>query len=222
MIAALVPAKALARAKGRLSAALSEEERRTLSLAMLGDVLAALASVPEIEVRAVVSPDTDVLQAASVQGALAIAEPPETRDLNGALTYAAAQLMGQGAGTLLVVPMDVPSITERELRDLLEALPKPTGVAIVRSAGRGTSALAVSPPDVIPFSFGPRSASAHQQQAVRARVPSRLLRLPSIAIDIDSPQDLVDLLSRPDQTETQRLLWDLGIAERLRAPLRRA
>lgn len=222
MIAALVPAKALSRAKGRLSAALSESERRSLSLAMLADVLAALASVPEVEVRAVVSPDEDVLEAASRQGALAIPEPPGTRDLNAALTYAAGQLMAQGAETLLVVPMDVPSITQREVRDLLEALPKPTGVAVVRSAGRGTSALAVSPPDVIPFSFGPRSAVAHQQQAVRARVSSRMLRLPSIAIDIDSPQDLVDLLSRPDKTATQRLLWDLGIAERLRAPLRRA
>ena len=61
MIAALVPAKALDQAKGRLAAVLSEDERRELALAMLEDVLRALQAVSRLDLIAVVSPDAEVL-----------------------------------------------------------------------------------------------------------------------------------------------------------------
>ena len=49
MITAIVPAKALDQAKGRLAAILSEAERRELALAMLEDVVRALQSAPAID-----------------------------------------------------------------------------------------------------------------------------------------------------------------------------
>ncbi|HXG36639.1 MAG TPA: 2-phospho-L-lactate guanylyltransferase [Dehalococcoidia bacterium] len=220
MIAALVPAKALSRAKGRLAGVLSEEERRQLSLAMLSDVLRAARAVPQIETVAVVSADQEVLEAAEASGTRAIQEPAHARDLNAALTFATAELMNAGVDTLLVLPMDIPTITPREVSNILEALPSPRGMVVVRSVARGTAALALRPPDAVPFLFGPQSAMAHHREAVRRRVPARILRLPSISIDIDSPQDLLDLISRPAETETHRLLARGGIAERLR-PARR-
>ena len=60
MIAALVPAKALDQAKGRLAAILNENERRGLALAMLEDVLRVLRSAEVIESVSVVSPDESV------------------------------------------------------------------------------------------------------------------------------------------------------------------
>jgi len=221
MIGALVPVKSLGRAKGRLAALLDEQERRRLSLAMLADVLRAVTAVPEVSVRAVVSADLEVLEAPKASGALGIEEPPAMRDLNSALTFAASHLMETGVDTLIVLPADIPSITRREVTDILEALPSPRGAIVVRSVARGTSALALRPPDAIPFRFGPQSALAHQQEAVRNKVPARVLRLPAIAIDIDEPQDLLDVLSRPGDSDTRRLLLDLDVRERLRSPTSR-
>ncbi len=217
MIAALVPAKALSSAKGRLAAVLSPPERRLLSLAMLADVLRALGEVPLLERRAVVSPDAEVLQAAASAGAEAILESPQTRGLNSGLTFARQSLAAAGAGTLLVVPADIPAITAADITAILAALPTQRGAVVVRSAEGGTSALALRPADAIPFRFGPQSALAHQREAERASVPSQLLSIPSIANDIDSPSDLLDILSRPTATDTQRLLLRLEIGERLAA-----
>ena len=74
MIRALVPAKALGEAKGRLGSLLSEIERRKLALAMLEDVVRALKAVPAIESVSVVSPDSDVLSLAAELDASPVAE----------------------------------------------------------------------------------------------------------------------------------------------------
>src|SRR3990172_8229880 len=120
MIAALVPAKALDQAKGRLAAALSEDERRLLALAMLEDVLRSLQAIPRIGLTAVVSPDDAVLSLpthlppqpippppppaapppslATALGAEPIAEPPAVRGINQALSHARELLDPRGAG----------------------------------------------------------------------------------------------------------------------------
>ncbi len=82
MIRALVPAKALGEAKGRLSAVLSETERRKLALAMLEDVVRALNAVAAIESVSVVSPDSEVLSLAAELDASPVAESANVRGLN--------------------------------------------------------------------------------------------------------------------------------------------
>lgn len=217
MIAALVPAKALGQAKERLASVLSAEERRRLALAMLADVLGALAATPSLGLRAVVSPDADILALARRLGALPIGEPPQCRGINQALTYAAAEISSRSIDALLVIPLDVPTITAAEIEAILEALPDRSGrgAVICPSAARGTSALALRPPDAIPFRFGRGSFLAHRREATARGLPTRVLRIASLAIDIDGPDDLLDLLSRPSHTATHRLLAEMGLAQRL-------
>lgn len=223
MIAALVPAKALSQAKGRLAALLSDEERRRLVLAMLEDVVGALAAVPRIGLRAVVSPDADVLAQAQRLGALAIAEPTGVRGINQALTYAVGSLADRSLDALLVVPVDVPTIGPAEVEAIIDALPDASGrgVVLCPSAARGTSALALRPPAAIPFRFGRHSFMAHRREANARRLPTRVLRIPSLAVDIDGPQDLLDLLARPADTATHRLLADIRLAQRVGVTVRR-
>ena len=57
---AIVPVKALGRAKRRLSSVLPEAARQRLVLTMLEDVLAALAGVESIDCVIVVTPDARV------------------------------------------------------------------------------------------------------------------------------------------------------------------
>jgi 2-phospho-L-lactate guanylyltransferase len=105
---------------------------------------------------------------------------------------------------------------------MIDALP-PTGAGVVicPSAGRGTGAIALRPPDAIPFRFGRGSFTAHRREANARGVPVRVLRIPSLASDIDGPEDLLDLLTRPAATATHRLLSDIGLADRLAPAARR-
>jgi 2-phospho-L-lactate guanylyltransferase len=214
MIAALVPVKRLDEAKGRLSVLLAPDERRRLALAMLEDVLRAVQAVPRVDLVAVVSPDADALARAAALGAEPLAEAPLVRGVNQALSQAAALLADQGAGALLVVAADIPSALPAEIEALLEALPA-RGIAICPTDDRGTGALALRPPDVIPFRYGRHSSVLHKREAVARGLPARVLHAASLASDVDEPRDLSDLLARPAETATHRLLAELGIAERL-------
>lgn len=216
MIAALVPVKALDQAKGRLAALLSQDERRRLTLAMLEDVLGALQSVPRVDELAVVSPDADVLARAGELGAELLSEPPLCQDVNQALAHASAALSGRGADTLLVVAADLPAAFPADIESVLAALPE-KGVAVVPTDDRGTGAIALRPPDAIPFRFGPRSSVAHKREAVARGLPARVLLLASLSRDVDEADDLTHLLAHPAETATLHLLAELHIAERLGA-----
>ncbi len=213
MIHALVPAKTLAEAKGRLASALSAIERRDLVLAMLQDVLGALMNVRAITGVSVVSPSREVLELAARLGAQPIAETADVRGMNQALNRAVSAL-SPPPGAVLVVLGDLPEVTRDDIGRLLAAMPE-RGVAAAPSSDGGTSALALRPPGVIPFRFGRESFAAHRREARGARVEFRVVRLPSLSRDMDTPEDLRELLTRPETTMTQQLLARLGLADRL-------
>ncbi len=217
MIAALVPAKALDQAKGRLAAVLSQSERRRLALAMLADVLRALQAVPRLDLIATVSPDADILAHAQALGSEPIAEPPSARGLNPALTHALGVISPRGIDTLLVVVADVPAVSPSDIEALLDALSSKRGAVICPSLAQGTSALALRPPDAIPFRFGLHSFTAHKREAAARDIPARIQRIDSLAADIDGPDDLLNLVSRPADTATHRLLDQMRLPERLQA-----
>jgi 2-phospho-L-lactate guanylyltransferase (CobY/MobA/RfbA family) len=76
-----------------------------------------------------------------------------------------------------------------------------------------------TPPGVIQFHYGPGSCSAHQRAAREAGIDVRVLRLPGLALDIDTPEDLVALLQFRNKgkigANTERFLSASGIGEEL-------
>jgi 2-phospho-L-lactate guanylyltransferase len=212
MIAAIVPAKALDQAKGRLAALLGEDERRQLALAMLEDVVRALQAVPAIDSVNVVSPDGVVLKRAEELGATPIAEPASVRGINQALVYALAQVSPPDA--VLAVLADVPGAAPSDIASVIDQAPE-RGVVICPSSAKGTGALFLRPPGVIPFRFGELSFQAHKREAAARRIEARVLHIDSLANDIDEPDDLRRLLEQPAETATHRLLAQLGLATRL-------
>ncbi|HLA18853.1 MAG TPA: 2-phospho-L-lactate guanylyltransferase [Dehalococcoidia bacterium] len=216
MIAAIVPVKALDQAKGRLATMLSQEERRRLSLAMLEDVLSAVQAVPRIDRVTVVSPDPVVLGRVRELGAEALDEPAQCRGVNQALTHASNAAADGGADAVAVVAADLPSVLSTEIEAVVDALPD-RGIVVVPTDDRGTGAIALRPPGVVPFRFGPKSSVFHKREAVARRLTARVLHLSSLARDVDEPDDLADLLAHPAETATHRLLAELGIAQRLGA-----
>jgi 2-phospho-L-lactate guanylyltransferase len=211
-IVAIVPAKALDQAKGRLAALLSENERRELALAMLEDVVRALSAVDEIESVTVISPDTDVLEVARGLDANALTEPANIRGINQALSFALESASPE-PDAVAVVLADVPLISADDVRLALDALPG-RGLVICPSHDNGTSLLAMRPAGLIPFRFGPKSFSLHKREAAARGVPAEVVRLDSLTRDIDTPDDLRDLASHPGDAATHHLLERLRILER--------
>ncbi len=192
MIAALVPVKSLAASKSRLVPQLGQAATERLAIAMLGDVLEALLATRGLGRVAVATPDPDVARAARAAGAEVLLR--EDAGLNAAVEAAAAELAPARGDGILVVLGDVAGVRAGEIERLLHALDGP-GVALAPSQDGGSSALLRVPRDAIPAAFGPGSAKRHRDLAARAGVDFRELALPSLAIDVDSPEDL-DALRR--------------------------
>ena len=216
MTVALVPAKALDQAKGRLAELLTEHERRSLSLVMLEDVLRALSSARGVDRTFVVSPDQDILRDAERFGADPIAQPAALSGINEALKHASRVISLEEPTAILVLLADVPAVTSEEIESVLSALPRDLGAVICPSRAEGTSALALRPPDAIDFRFGPNSFAQHEREASARGVPVQALRFDSLLNDVDEPDDLRYLLSHAAETATHRLLAEMRVTERLK------
>ncbi len=214
MTLALVPVKQLDAAKSRLAGALPRRAIAALSLAMLGDVLEALAGVSQVHRRVVVTPDAEVGRAATAAGAEALVRSDS--GLNASLDEATTVLAPRGVERLLVVLGDVAGATPKDLSRLFEVqarLGRPAVVLAPLEDG-GTATLLRAPHDAIPSCFGADSLRAHREAARTRRVSCEVCPLPSLAIDLDRPEDLRALLrSTGAAPRTRALLAELGFEE---------
>jgi 2-phospho-L-lactate/phosphoenolpyruvate guanylyltransferase len=213
MICAIIPVKALARAKGRLSTLLTAPERRRLVLAMLGDVLSALEAAHGIDRIGVISADPTVLVLAAEHGAEAL--PDHATDLNAALAQAAGYYAAAGAAATLILPADVPLVTPAEIDQLVVARATAPGMLIVPSYDGGTNALLSWPPLSLPFLFGERSLERHLAAAQERGLLARQCRIPGLELDVDRPDDLLLLAEMAGETATQQVARELCVAERV-------
>ena len=211
MIAAAVPVKPLDRAKGRLAAALPPEGRRGLVTAMLEDLVESLRAAPEVGAVLVVSPDETLLEAAKALGAEALPEPPGSGGINEALALAAARSAELGAEAMLVLPVDVPAVTPADVAALAAALGPAPAAVLCPAADGGTTALLVAPPNGMPLRFGPDSARRHLQAFDEAGVRWAVLELPSLARDLDTPDDVAHFLSLTGAPRTRAALRAAGL-----------
>ncbi len=206
----LVPVKNLFGAKQRLASVLTAEQRTALARAMLQDVLDALARVPGRPPVAVVTGDefaTGLARHHEFELIPDFENPGET----GAIGMATQEAVKRGATFALVIPGDVPLITAEEVAAVLDAAPEAGSVLVRAADGRGTNAILRRPPALFPCRFGNDSFLPHHAAARATGKPCVVLdHLPGIALDIDRPNDLAELLKGEPRTRTQRLLLDWG------------
>ena len=202
---ALVPMKSLTEAKHRLSGMFNSSERRDLSLAMLSDVLTTLNQISHLASTAVITHDPLVLNLANSWNTRVLKE--SKTGVNAAITEAAKILSLESCATMLVVPGDVPLATPEEFSAQIEAQKPDATIKIATDyKGTGTNALACSPPRVIAPCFGQRSLVRHQKAARNAGTVATVLKLPGLALDIDTPDDVARLLRRKPQGHTHTFL----------------
>jgi 2-phospho-L-lactate/phosphoenolpyruvate guanylyltransferase len=209
---AVVPVKASAGAKQRLSDALAPELRRRLALAMVEDVLATLAAAPGLRGIHVVTVDPAARELAARYGARVLADGAEAGQ-TGAIAAAARVIGSEGRGAMLTIPGDVPLITGEEVGKIIAAHDRvPDFVIAPAHDERGSNAILCAPPQAVPLTFGDDSFLPHLAAARRAGIAPKILRLPGIGLDIDHPRDLAAFLQIPSNTRARALLQAAGIA----------
>ncbi|MDE0201921.1 MAG: 2-phospho-L-lactate guanylyltransferase [Rhodospirillaceae bacterium] len=218
-IGAVLPVKDTGDAKQRLAGFLSAAERRCLALTMAEDVLETLSRVAGLSEIVVVTRDQRAAALAARHGARVLAEPSNDGQ-SAAVERASASLSRVGVDSLLQVPGDVPGANVAEIEAVLAAHEDAGGdgpaVTLVPSHDRrGTNCVLCSPPGVLPFAFGHDSFGPHCEAARALGIAARILPLPGLGLDIDTPDDLRAFIARPAAGRTLDYLRESGIAERL-------
>ncbi len=192
---AILPMKSFSQAKQRLRFELSDADRRALVDAMFSDVLVALRRVPALERVIVVSGDRVAQRIGGGYGATVVED--DERGHNTAAKKGIQAALEDGIERTLLVPGDCPLLDPKELEELLVHPAGARSALIVPDRhGTGTNALLLAPPDVLAPSFGPDSRRRHMADAEAAGVPAEVVEVPSLAIDVDTPDDLEALQRR--------------------------
>jgi 2-phospho-L-lactate guanylyltransferase len=193
IIWAIIPVKPLRLGKSRLSALLSDNERIELNTDLLKHTLQTLRLVSEIDQVLVVSRDPNVLSIVRDHGAKTILEKGAPH-LNIALTRATALAQQHSIDGVLILPADLPLLSGEEVQSLIMLAKNPPVVVISPDRREvGTNALLLSPPGLIDFCFGADSFARHCQQIEASLARLEIIRMPSLAFDLDIPEDLLKL-----------------------------
>jgi 2-phospho-L-lactate guanylyltransferase len=191
----IVPHRGLAAAKTRLAPVLDPEERVALARTLLTSVLGVVRQAVDDVV--VITPATELEPIVTAAGARLVLQ--RGMGLNQGLEQARVEAVADGIQTLAVLHGDLPNLAPDDVRALLEALVGDRGVAIAPDrAGTGSNGLAMRPPDVIGFRFGPGSFAAHRAQAEDAGLAPIIVERPGLAFDLDTPADLARWLELGD------------------------
>jgi 2-phospho-L-lactate/phosphoenolpyruvate guanylyltransferase len=188
--AAILPIKTYSRAKQRLAEAVGAPERRELAEAMVGDVLEALGAVAAVDRLVVVTAEALAADAARAVGAELVHDADEAGQ-SAAAALGVEAALARGADRVLLVPGDCPALAPDELGALLARRgPLPDVVIVPDRHGSGTNALLIAPPAAIEPSFGAGSFARHAARARAAGAAVHVAQVPSLGLDVDTPDDL--------------------------------
>jgi 2-phospho-L-lactate guanylyltransferase len=204
MIFAILPVKSPQNAKQRLTGFLAVEQRESLARILFRQTLAALCQAEGIDRVVVATSDIEVAEHARGAGAL-VFEENEQVSHSASADAACLRAMEMGASTVLLVPIDVPTVTPADFSQLA-ASARPGLIVVPSSDGTGTNALVRTPPNCIESRFGPGSFRAHLDQALSKGVYADVLRLPGLMFDIDTPEDVAELLARTHECQVSSFL----------------
>jgi len=183
VIVAAVPVKRLSQAKSRLAGVLSREERESLVVYLLERTVAALRESGAVDRIALVTAEADLAARLSVEWL------PDAGSLNGSLRAAAVCASNAGAGGLLIIPADLAFLRPDDVAHVVHARSANGGVVLAPAEDGGTAALFLTPPDVLPPSFGAHSARLHEVLARGRSLNLRMVSTPTLCFDLDEEAD---------------------------------
>ena len=203
---AILPIKRFGAAKQRLAGQLGSGARQALVQAMFQDVLAALRHVEGLDAVAVVTANATAARAAHGEGVIVLGDSDESGH-NEAAAVGIGYATEHGFERVLLVPGDTPLIAGDEIEALLARTPpdRPGLVVVPDRHGSGTNALLISPPTAVAPAFGPGSRERHERLAAAAGIDCRVEALASLAVDVDTQEDLDELTALLDEAGNRSL-----------------
>ena len=204
----VVPVKRLAAAKSRL-ASLGDDVRRELVAAFLGDTVSALLDTSCIARLLVVTDDVSLADWLRGLGVEAIPDG-SADDLNDSLVQGMAELLRREPGLRpTAVCADLPALRPEQLSEVLATVEPERAAFAADAAGVGTTLYTA--PDLARFAprFGVRSRAAHLDAGA---VELDTTRAPSVARDVDTPDDLRAALELGVGHRTGFVVRSVGLA----------
>jgi 2-phospho-L-lactate/phosphoenolpyruvate guanylyltransferase len=217
---AVVPYKGPVGSKRRLSPLLDEEQRGRLSQVLFEGVLDAVLGTQLVRRILVVQPPSVSIPGHDDPRLEFVHEPPangrvaqagSTDDLNRALAYAQKIATDRGVGSLLILPSDLPMVTTADVEALVEAASTEDIVIAPDQVAEGTNALLLRPPDALRLGFGAGSFGRHRQRAYAAGRRVSVERRWGLALDLDTPADVLRLYAVAPDCPAARLLQQMGV-----------
>ncbi|MCA8867898.1 MAG: 2-phospho-L-lactate guanylyltransferase [Rhodobacteraceae bacterium] len=206
---AVVPIKSFGSAKSRLSALLTGKQREVFSQAMLFDVLNALSKASRLGGVMVVTNEPGAISLSQQFGFQVLADK-STSGPTAAITAAVAELKTHGCDGVLALMGDLPLITSADIERLLTAHQGDCAVTLAPSSNRlGTNAAFCTPPGIIPLTFNGRGLADHLAAARLAGADTHVLDMPSVALDLDQPEDIASLLDTRSDCKTRAFILEL-------------
>src|SRR6266571_7569815 len=190
--------------KSRLSGILSLEERRELVRVMLQDVVKPIESGGLLNQTYLVSSDEESLRFASQLGVRPVREASE-KGVNAAVERGMRETPDSEGW--LILPADIPFLTNRDLSKVLSSCE--SGAAIVISPSRefnGTNLLLLERGARLNLSYDMNSFSSHLVAAARSGFSVSVYCSWTVALDIDSVEDVSLVLSKGVKNGTTTFL----------------
>ncbi len=188
----IIPAKPFNQSKTRLAQTLTLNQRINLSRYLFIRTVRLAQQVGQV---VVVSRDKQVRDMAKQTDAWALVE--SGINLNAAIQQATDWVIARGGQLILILPIDLPLLTVNNLREMVALAQQPQTVVIAPCHRiRGTNALLVRPPNLMQFSFGRDSFSKHKKAAQHCGVEPLVYQSSTIALDLDYPTDLQQVLAK--------------------------
>jgi 2-phospho-L-lactate guanylyltransferase len=209
----ILPVKRLGSAHGRLSGLLGPEQRNRLAEATFLDALGKIRQCKTLDETVVVTSDPSVARQSRWLGHLVV-EQGEDLGHSAAASAGARAALELGADRVAMLPTDCPLMDSAELDDRLGTTPR-AALIVPDRHGTGTNALVLSPPAAFRPAFGPDSCARHVSLARAAGIGFALEKLESMALDLDTPEDMAllrdALLLAPEKAlRSAQVLWELG------------
>lgn len=210
MDAGILPIKDPTHAKRRLAAAFDDPTRVAIAQALADDAIGLVSRVDSV-LWWVVSDSEAILNKARENGHRTIRD--DGTDLNAALRLAIGAASAGGASAICMIPGDAPLATEEDVLDLIDTGATSDVVVVPSGSDGGTNGLFMRPPDLLDPHFGPSSLQAHIGAAEAAGHRCAVLARDRLALDLDTPEDIEELLKH----DTQRPSATVELLRSLRA-----
>ncbi|MDX2160099.1 MAG: 2-phospho-L-lactate guanylyltransferase [bacterium] len=191
----IIPIKPLTKAKTRLAAVLSPEQRAQLAELLMRHTISVVNPIAEVAGTLVISRDPKALSIARDMGVHTVQESG-TPELNHALMRATQVAIGFRGEAVLILPADLPLIQSDDVSAML-ALGRADNTLVIATDRHedGTNAMLTRPAGMIPYAYGPGSFQRHMEAARAAGAAVQRIHNERLMLDIDMPDDLQNYMT---------------------------